>query len=203
MPDKQAIIILGGGMVKDGKVWRTMNLDEGTQLGALGDKLRVEAANILYNENPKILLIASSGKGMYKDVVDAPVPAEVIKQELIDLGVEEASILTEEKSDNTYQQLQELKKIINEHNLSEVRIISNRYHVPRIKAMIEKDNELRALSEQKKIQAVSAEEVLIKHDLKQWKDKIDKAYESKEMKKRITIEEQGVQDIKSGIYKFI
>lgn len=198
---KDAIIILGGGMVKDKGRWRTTHLDEGTRLGALGDCLRVEAAHVLYESNTKLLIIASGGKGMYKNISGAPTVAEVIKKELIDLGVPSESVFKEEKSQNTWQQLIELKKIIKQKNLSHVSIVSNRYHLPRILAMIKKDSALYDMLKKEIIEAISAEEVLIKHNPEKWNQVIANAYMANEMKKRIVIEQKGVQDLKTGIYK--
>jgi len=200
MDNKKAIYILGGGMVKDNVVWRTTNLDEGTKLGTLGDRLRVEAAYLLYKNNPDLLLIPSGSKGMYKNIQDAPTVAELIKKELIELGIPKNKIFKEDKSVNTWQQLQKLKEIINKENLSHASILSNRYHLPRIKAMIEKDDELCELLEQRKIELISAEEILIESDPDKWKEKIDKAYAHEQMKNRISMEENGVKDIKSGKY---
>ena len=184
MTNKKAIIIFGGGMVKDKGVWRTTNLDEGTALGALGDRLRVEAANILYKKNPQLMIVASGGKGMYRDINDAPPVAEIIKKELIDLGVKSQSIYKEEQSDTTWQQLQELINIIKDKELSQAIVVSNRYHLPRILAMIESDNELCELLKENKIQVISAEEILIKHDPEKWQHNIDNVYNSEEMKKK-------------------
>lgn len=201
MHKKTAIVILGGGLVKDNGIWRTTYLDEGTDLGALGDRLRVEAAYVLYSKNPEILLIPSGGKGMYKDIPDAPTVAEVMKRELLELGVPEKNIIKEEESSNTWQQLQKLEDLISTEGLSKVFILSNRYHMLRIQAMIEKDNALCALLGEGKIKAVSAEDVLIEHDPSIWKEQIDDAYQSKGMKQRTAMEEQGVCHIQSGTYK--
>lgn len=189
-------------MVNDRGVWRTTRLDEGTPLGALGDRLRVEAAYVLYRKNPELLVIPSGGKGMYRDIPDAPTAAEVIRSELLNLGVPKESIIKEEQSQNTWQELAELKKIISRENLSEASILSNRYHVPRIQAMIETDDTLRELLEREKIGIISAEEVLIEHDPERWQKDILDAYRMPEMQKRIAAEQKGVEDVRNGHYQF-
>lgn len=200
---KKIVVILGGGIKKDANgQWGSAGFHDRNKFGAAGAKLRVQAAYILYSKNPKQIIIASGGRGIYKNIVGMPTVAEVIARELTDLGVPESAIAKEEKSNTTWQQLRELKKIIKKENLGSTPIVSNRYHLPRIQAMVEADDELRALLNKRRIELVSAEEVLIKHDPNQWQEKVDKAYHSKEMKKRITIEEKGVRDIKSGTYKF-
>lgn len=202
MPNRRAIVILGGGLKKDanGK-WASAGFNDRNKFGAMGARLRVQAAYVLYSKNPKQIIIASGARGIYKNIDGMPTVAEVIEKELKDLGVEKNSILKEEKSDNTYQQLQELKKIVNKEDLGNVSVVSNRYHLPRIQAMIETDDELHALLNIKRIELVSAEEILIEHDPNQWKEKIEKAYQGKEMKKRIALEEKGMRDIKSGTYR--
>lgn len=202
-PSKKTIVILGGGIRKDanGK-WGSAGFNDRNKFGAMGAKLRVAAAYVLHSKDPKQIIIASGKRGIYKNIAGMPTVAEVIAGELTDLGIPESAIVKEEKSDTTWQQLRELKKIIKKENLGSASVVSNRYHLPRIQAMVEADDELRALLHKRRIELVSAEEVLIKHDPKQWQEKVDKAYHSKEMKKRITIEEKGVRNIKSGTYKF-
>lgn len=201
MNNKEAIIILGGGLINDNGQWRTTNFDEGDNFGTLGDRLRVEAAYILYKKNPELLLIALGGQGQYKDIPGVPAVAEVIKKELTDLGVPESSINKEEQSGNTWQQLRELKRIIDTKGLSAVAILSNRYHLPRIQALIESDAAMCARLKQDKIELISAEEILIAHDPAKWKELVTKAYQTEVMKKRIAKEEEGVRQIEKGTYK--
>ena len=51
------------------------------------------------------------------------------------------------------------------------------------------------------VELVSAEDVLIEHNPEEWKEIIDSAYKSEEMKKRIKQEEEGVSQIIEGTYK--
>ena len=85
-------------------------------------------------------------------------------------------------------------------------IVSNRYHLPRIKAFIVNDGNLKNLKEMLRIgrlQLYSAEEVLLKFNPKEWKKIISDAYESESLKKRIQRERAGIKDIKKGIYKSV
>lgn len=201
MKNKEAIIILGGGLANDHGQWRTTGFDEGESFGAMGDRLRVEAAYILYKKNPELLIISSGSQGQYKNIPDVPTLAEVIKRELMDLGVPERLISKEDQSANTLQQLQALKTVINEKNLTNLFIISNQYHLPRLRAMIEKDDYLQSMLKKEEIKLISAEEVLIDHNPVKWQEFISKAYQSKAMKNRIIMEKKGVQQIKDGTYK--
>src|SRR3989344_8965817 len=102
---KNTIVVLGGGLVEDGGKFRTTNFNEGDTFGALGDRLRVEAANVLFKRDPSSEIVALGGKGQYNQTSNYPPVSSVIKQELIELGVPEEQILAETKSGSTYQQL--------------------------------------------------------------------------------------------------
>ncbi len=165
-----------------------------------GDRLRVVAANYIFKDNSEQALIAFGGKGQYKNIPGAPTVAEIIKSELIELGVTAEKIIKEEHSGNTWQQLQELKKIIAGQKLESMIVISNRYHLPRIKTMIKKDLELNKMLDAAKIKLQSAEEIIIKHEPDQKKE-IESVYKSKAMRERIALEQKGIGDIKNGKYK--
>ncbi len=193
---------MGGGLVNENGNWRTANFNECDKYGALGDRLRVVAGAILYKNNYNLLIITSGGKGQLEKIPNAPTVSEINKKELIKLGVHSKKIIEENKSNNTYQQLQNCKKIIKENNFNEIKIISNKYHLPRIKAMIAMDNELKKMVNAQKIELQSAENILLKYDSENWQNVIEKAYNSEEMKERIALEEKGVHDIEEGRYKF-
>jgi len=198
----KAIVILGGGLVKDkDNKWRTTSFEEGDEYGALGDRLRVIAGSYLYKNNPEIKIIALGGKGQLKDIPDAPTVAQVIKNELVEQGVNKKDIILNEESDTTFEQLLDLKNIIKKGGFANLIVISNQYHLPRIKAMIEYNKEPKEIFSTKKVQFRSAEEILIMQDHK-WKAEIDEAYNSKAMKQRIALEKKGIKDIKEGKYKF-
>ena len=207
MPNyKNAIVVLGGGLIKEKGKWQTTNFsDRGDKFGALGDGLRVVAASYLYKDNPEQIIIASGGRGQIKIGSDEPSVATIIKKELEGLAVPADKIIKETRSKNTYAELIELQKIIKEKGLEMITIISNKYHLPRLEAMIKYCPELVGL---KKMFAVSkltlkpAEEILIKYNPGAWRKIITKAYNSPGMKERIKLEENGVKDIKTEKYKF-
>jgi len=201
------IVILGGGLIKDKNgEWHTTHFSKGgDNFGALGDRLRVMAGAHLYKHNLDAFVIASGGKGQYRDNPDVPSVSSVVKKELIEHGVPEERIVEENKSNNTYEQLLELKKIKGLKNLKNIIIISNNWHLPRIKAMIHNIHGLDLLKEMYNnsiIKIKSAESILIKFDSNKWKIKLQRIYESDAMKKRIKLEKQGVKQIKEGTYNF-
>lgn len=187
---------------KDGK-WRTNRFsDRGDNFGISGGRLRVVAGSLLYKNDISLFIIASGGKGQLKNIPHAPYISSIIKKELVDLKVSPNKIIEENKSHNTYQQLIELKKIISKYKLSEVIIISNKFHLPRIRALIGIDKELKKKLDDNCIKFKSAEEILIKHNAKKWKKSINNAYKSEAMRKRIALEKKGEKDVKEGKYKF-
>lgn len=203
---KSVIVILGGALKKDadGK-WRTTNFDEGDNFGISGDRLRVVAASYLYKKNPDQLIIVSGGKGQLKDVLPRKITlASVIEGELVEQGVPLEKIIKEERSGNTYQQLKKLLKILKKRKFDKITIISNKCHLPRVRAIIEYKDEFAQIGKllNKKVKLVSAESIVILYQPKIWKKIIEKAYASREMKERLSLEKKGVREIKLGIYKF-
>lgn len=209
-PIFSAIAVLGGSLAQtpNGR-WRTTDFGEGDAFGHFGDRLRVAAAHKLYNsckkDNPSLLIIASGSNERVDPDGAAPAVAEVLKNELVELGVEPARILEERKSTGTHQQIREVGRMSAKLNLERVAILSNEYHLPRIRAMIEHVPalaDLKKMLEAGKLALVSAEKVLLDHDHANWEKIIARAYESAAMKQRIKLEKMGVEQIKSGTYKF-
>lgn len=201
---KKAICVLIAGVKKnkDGQ-WASTDLGD-SGLGAPGGKLRVAAAAYLYKSNPESIIIASGGRGwdVKNDEPEHSDLSEIIKLELIELGVFEKNIIKENKSNKTFEQLKELKKIIDNEKFNETTIITNDYHLARVKAMLKYAQELSKMFADKRIALQSAEEICLRYDRIKWQNIIKAAYESEEMKKRMEMEENGVKQIKDGTYKF-
>lgn len=196
------VIVLGGGLKKEADDrWRTTNFgEEGDNFGEMGDRLRVLAAAELYRQDSQVIFVASGGRGQFENVPGAPAVGTVMKKELEDLGVPSDKIKKEIKSGSTREQLQELIKLILGMEPERIKIISSRWHLPRVKAMIESFAELDFLKKQT-IELLSAEDILIHQDEERWKPIVEKAYSGEGMRKRIKKEEQGIRDIKSGQYR--
>ena len=201
--DKQStIVIIGGCLVrKNDGGWRTTNFEEGDNFGLVGDRLRVVAASYLHNDSPDERVIALGGRGQYNHIPDVPPIATVVKQELISLGVPEDKIVVETESGNTFQQLQALSLIIQKEGIKKTRIISNEYHLPRVKALTGLIAKLGEIVTCSNLELISAEHVLLKNNPKKWKAAIESAYLSERMKRKIELEEKGVQMIKNGTYR--
>ena len=141
-----ALVILGGGLKKDKGIWRTTNYDEGDTFGIAGDRVRVVAGCFLFVNDFSDLLIASGGKGQYKDIPDCPTISEVIRKELIILGVPESKIMEDNESGNTHQQLKFIKSFVKSRGMDRVGIVSNEWHLPRIEAMMQHSPYLEGLT---------------------------------------------------------
>jgi len=184
--------------------WRTTTFDDpGDLYGSVGDRLRVIAGSCLYRENPSLKFILLGGKGQHARTPGAPTLAEVIQEELQELGVPPENIFLEKKSGNTYESLFFLKEFLEDKNLKDILLISNKYHLPRIKAMIKGTPELNLTFSLLRIRLMSAEKILITHEPKIWRKKIAAVYNSAVMKKRLSAEKKGIEDFKNGKYKFI
>lgn len=186
------ILILGGLLrKKPDNTWRTGNFNY----------LRILAGYHLYkklSKTNKINLVVSGGKGIYKHIPGIPTVSSVMKKELIKLGLKPKEINEENKSGTTYQELMWLSKSYKK-NWGIILIVSNSYHLPRIKTMLNKINKIKKLKKVAKL--ISAEKIMSEYGIK-WNKKIEKMYTTDTMKKIIEMEKRGIADTKSGKYKF-
>lgn len=202
---RDVIFILGGSLKKDENGWRTTFFNEGDNFGGLGDRLRVVAASYIHKKNPDTLFVVVGGKGRLSTIKDAPAVSEVILKELIDLGVSAKKIIQESQSENTFAGLVAIQRMIQEGNYQRVLLLSNEFHLPRIQTMIECVNQLHFLFRLLSfgmLNFLSAEKICVDNDKIEWEPIIRKAYESESMRKRLSNEARGVEDIKKGRYTF-
>ncbi len=203
MAPPDAIVVLSSGIKQVGSRWASTDLtEEDNKQGAPGGLLRVFVTAILSNQYPSARVVATGGKGfdVPKDAPEnRPLLCEILERELIEAGVPKERIELEEVSNNTYQQLQQLELLTRDREWTTVMIVSSRWHLPRIEAMLEiKFSKLKKL-----VQLVSAEEVLIENDPARWETTIADAYASEWLAGRIEKENQGIAQLKNGTYQFI
>ena len=193
-----AIAVFAGGIKQDahGRWVSTDLTEEDDKLGAPGGKLRIHAATVLATAYPASIVVLCGGKGydVPKDIPeDRPLCAEILRDELIECGIPESRLMLEKNSNTTFQQLQELEKLIQKREWKRVMIITNRYNLPRLRIAIEKKfSQLAGVAE-----PVSAEEVLIEDNTVRWKKMIDEAYDSAFMAERIAKEERGASQTRA------
>lgn len=204
--DQRIVALLGGGLLCDpaSGVWRTTTFeDTGDQFGVLGDRLRVLAGHCLWKHDPRITLWLLGGRGQCAELPQAPPVAQAMRQELRALGVPSDVIRTEEASGTTYRQLLALQDIIAEHTAAHIAIVSNAWHLPRIRAMLERADPLaalRSLMAGGDVGLVAAEDVLTADDPAQWRDYVQSVYAQEGLRRRITLEAEGVRQIRAGSY---
>lgn len=198
----KTLAILGGGLEKDNGKWRTTNYtDLGDKFGLSGDRMRLEAARCLYEDEKVGSIIILGGKGQLHAEPDLRSVSYVMSRELVKMGVPEQKMTLEKKSGSTFEQLAELSKLLDEEDY-EVPLISNEFHLPRISAMIDHLLEREQFKKLERVVPMSAEMIVLKYESSKWKALIDKAYSSDAMKERIQREEKGIEDLKTGKYKF-
>jgi len=199
------VALLASGIKQDvnGRWVSTDLLEEDSVHGAPGGALRVQATAILLGEFPDAKVITGGAKGFdvrNEATSDRPLLAEILHDELLEYGIPEERIILERSSNNTYQELQELERFANEKKIKKLAILTSRWHIPRLQAMIRV--KFHKLADRVALELISAEDVLIAHDEKKWRAFIDDAYESEWMKQRTEMETRGIKEIHDGTYKF-
>lgn len=202
MDTLDAIVVLSGGIKQTAGRWRSTDLtEEDDTLGAPGGALRVVAAAILSNRYPQARVIATGGKGydVPQDAPeDRPLLCEILRNELLDVGVPEDRLDVESASNTTYDQLQQIEIMQRERGWNTVAIISNRWHLPRIETMVA--TKFPNLIQH--VHLVAAEDILIADNHTKWQSYLTKAYASEWLARRIQKEEQGITQIKDSTYQY-
>lgn len=184
-------------------LWHSTGFDDLKEhFGAPGSILRVEAGVILFKKNPNSFIVALGGKGQLSHMPDARPLAEIMKRELVGSGVPEEKILEEAESSGTYEALKALIKIAKGISPDEIVIVSNRYHLPRIEAMVAYEPVLKDAAKKFKIKFASAEDILIENNSKAWEGILKTIYDSAEIKELMKKEEFGARQVREGKYKY-
>jgi hypothetical protein len=200
---KTVIVVFPGGFSrnKDG-LWHSAHFGEKAEAGPTGSYVRIAAAAILAKANPATTVVVSGGRGTADKILPPGLfLSAIMKKELVTQGVNGDRIFEESKSGTTYQQLLAIAELFAKHHWESIQLVSNHYHLPRIRSMIENFPELAPL--RSIVQYVSAEEVVLGEDPGVWQAAIDKAYDSEDFKKIISLEKKGVEDIMAGTYKHV
>ena len=203
--EKKLIAVFPAGLKKTAAgQWVSTDLSvEDIVLGGPVGKLRSLAAAVLIKNDPAAVILTHGDRGWEVDqeIKTRPTLAEILKQELIAAGVPAQKIIKEERSNRTYQHLEELGNFFQTTGATSIIIVTSRYHVARVKTMIETMANLAPLR-QLPLTVQSAEEILIAHNPSQWQERIEQVYASSAMQQVITKEQQGVASLKVGTYEF-
>ncbi len=200
MSTKNILSVLSGDIWNDSGVWRTTdyNVPRGAPHVIL-DSFRIQAAAAYlkkYNAGEVVVLV----QGGLADTV-YPSLASVMRRELLELGVPETELELEERSQTTYQQLFLLQDRAAKETAPAVKILSNDWHLPRIRAMVESVPGLAALRALNP-EFVEAEEILLQTNPAQWQKKVETLRANKEVQTRVMQEQEGVAEIRNGTYRF-
>lgn len=185
--------------------WVSTDLSvEDNLLGSPGGKLNIYAgAVLLAGSDPSARIFTGGGKGFGVPAgtsEDRPLLAEILCDELVEAGVPRDRIVLEGNSNNTYQELLELARLIESEHPQSVGIVTGRWHIPRTEAMLEV--KFPELSSKTTIKFVAAEDVLIAADFRKWRALIEAAYKSDWLAARIQMEANGTKQIRDGTYIF-
>lgn len=88
---------------------------------------RLDEGARLYREGYARRIIVSGGMGSGEDITEA----EAMRKYLLDMDVDGADIITEEKSTSTLTNLEYSRAKMKEHNLTTAIVVSNAYHLAR------------------------------------------------------------------------
>ena len=171
--------------------------------GVGGSYIRVLAASYLWKADTSQIIIASGGRPEGYDFLPTGLTlSNILKNELVGLGVPDNFVIEESYSKTTVSQLLSLVFFIASREVGKIFIISNRYHIPRIRAMMENCPFLDKLANLSEI--VDAEYVVESYSDNQVKSEIEDFYSSPEGLAIIESEKRGVEQIKnhSYVYRF-
>lgn len=204
LPD--AIFVLQGGIeYHETKGFRSPSYSGGDFAGITGSRARVIAAAEIAKAFPSIAIVATSqgdqeGEG----------EAQVMAKELNQMGV---TPVLEEKSTSTLTELLEMIRMSEENGWSNITVLTNGYHVPRVKVMYEKLESIEGLCDEDeiamiqafktgeaKVAFVSAEDILV-NTSHHYEHLIEKVEQSDGYKKRVELEQKGIDDLEAGRYK--
>jgi hypothetical protein len=205
MKQTDHIVLLATAIKQDaGGRWVSTGLTEEDSIhGGPGGALRICAAALLLGEYPHLKIITGGAKGFdVREGVpeDRPLLADILRDELLESGVPEERIILQRNSNNTYQELQELERLVGELGLKRLIILTGRWHVERLHTMI--DIKFPQLRGRVSLEVVTAEDVLIARDAEKWRSFIEGAYGSEWMAERMFKEQNGVLQIHAGTYHF-
>lgn len=198
----EVIIIFSGGIIKEiGKdgiaTYRSTKENEGDSFGMLWGEARVIAAAELALHFPHAKIITT---GFYAP--NEPTQAEIIRNELEKFSIPRSRVLLEMYSHNTLSQIKKSLKITIDRKWQRVAIVTNEYHIPRVRAMYEHFEKL--LPQAVKFSGVqvafiAAESILPYRD-KKFIEIIERMKNTEGYRKRLLSEEKGTEMILSGEY---
>lgn len=102
-------------------------------------KERVESAVLAYQSKRITKVIFTGGRnGISNKEKDGISEAQKMKALAIQKGIKESDIITEEESNNTFENIDNTMKLLKQENISEVALITSEFHLKRCMAIMKK-----------------------------------------------------------------
>ena len=102
-------------------------------------KERVESAVLAYQSKRITKVIFTGGRnGISNKEKDGISEAQTMKALAIQKGIKESDIITEEESNNTFENIDNTMKLLKQENISEVALITSEFHLKRCMAIMKK-----------------------------------------------------------------
>lgn len=202
----RAILLLGAGIQQnESKKWESTDLISMVEKGsAPGGRVRVHATAYLFHQGGYNSIIISGGKGNDLNIqhVIHPTVSSILRKELNELGISDRYMIEEDLSHTTYEQLERSLAIIQEYRIQHITLVTNRYHMSRVKAFMQSIERLSNGYKGIEVTYIPAEDVCLAKDVVQWESFIHSAYESNWMKILMQKENTGREHIINGTYQF-
>ncbi|OGM59846.1 hypothetical protein A2955_00500 [Candidatus Woesebacteria bacterium RIFCSPLOWO2_01_FULL_37_19] len=205
-----AIFILSGGTVKRERGYTSAAYtDTQGEYGSLGGKARVIAAAELAKYFPETRFVMTA---TYFPTPEDPSQSSIMASELIKLGASVNQIVTEEFSKTSYDELSLIVKLCNQNDWKQISVLTNKYHVPRASEMLSRLDELASnkqdedllsqlpkFREEVDVTFSGAEDFLLQRS-PHYQKLLDELEGLPDYKKRLEVEERGLEALKSGTY---
>ena len=178
--------------------WEDSDFDHGMP----GGKMRNIAVSHLAKKDPNEAVFVPGGRGhdIVGDTSDRPDLSDIVKSELVELGVPAGKIITEHRSNTTFEQLQVLSDSLQKNKKHDATIVTSDFHRERVRAMIDYFPQLESLRREA-IKLLAAENILVESDRNRWEPLIAAFYANPKMTEIISREKKSIPQIQSGEYK--
>lgn len=210
-----ASVIFCGGLRKIGKEYMPSTFDQRDEFGMLGGSIRLLSALELYFQGATDTFLFTSGvstKNIKTYGEDVPMEALVYKNTFVksiaDLkksdpqrltGLNEPTIILEDKSSNTATNVYNVIQIINKHNWGKVAFVTSAYHTARLAGIVKLYRD-EGYGTQASIDFLASEKIVMLAEPGKYDEEILEAYKSDAGQKRILSEANGLRDLHDGKY---
>lgn len=126
LPQAQAIVVLGGNTANNRQNWFESYNPETASA-------RVDTAAVLY-QTQRAPYIVLSGAALDGSISEAEMMARVLEQQ----GIPEQALLLEKSSYTTYENAVYTRRMLDEHDLNQVLLVTSALHMPRAMAVFRK-----------------------------------------------------------------